>query len=71
MKTPGEGELLQGARAFEPGALAEIYDRYSPGLYAYAMRLTGDLPGEQLGYATCPADEQNTSVVTVTGMLFA
>ncbi len=23
-------------------ALAEIYDRYSPGLYAYAMRLLGD-----------------------------
>ena len=31
----------------------------------------GGRPGEQWGYATCPADEQDTSVVTVTGMLFA
>jgi hypothetical protein len=35
------------------------------------MQLVGDKPGEQWGYATCPADEQDTSVVTVTGMLFA
>ena len=34
------------------------------------MRLIGDIPGEQLGYATCPADDQDTSFVTVTGMLF-
>jgi AmmeMemoRadiSam system protein B len=36
-----------------------------------AMQLVGDQPGEQWGYATCPADEKDTSVVTVTGMLFA
>ncbi len=35
------------------------------------MQLVGDKPGEQWGYATCPADEKDTSVVTVTGMLFA
>ena len=28
------------------------------------------LAGEQFGYATCPADEHNTSVVTVAGMIF-
>ncbi len=27
--------------------------------------------GQQIGYATCPADEQNTSVVTVAGLIFA
>ena len=34
------------------------------------MRLLGDIKGEQAGYATCPADEEDTSAVTVTGMLF-
>lgn len=28
------------------------------------------LRGQHIGYATCPADEQNTSVVTVGGMIF-
>jgi RNA polymerase sigma-70 factor (ECF subfamily) len=37
-----EKQLLKGARAFEQGSLAEIYDRYSPGLYRYAIRLLGD-----------------------------
>lgn len=35
------------------------------------MQLVDDKPGEQLGYATCPADDKGASVVTVTGMLFA
>lgn len=35
-----------------------------------AMQLLGDLPGEQWGYATCPADDNDTSAVTVTGMMF-
>jgi AmmeMemoRadiSam system protein B len=35
------------------------------------MQLLGDLPGEQWGYAVCPADDNDTSVVTVTGMMFA
>jgi AmmeMemoRadiSam system protein B len=34
------------------------------------MSLIGQQKGEQWGYATCPADENDTSVVTVTGMLF-
>lgn len=34
--------LLQRAYTFNEQALAEIYDRYSPGLYRYAMRLLGD-----------------------------
>lgn len=39
MKT--ETELLRLARQYDMGALAEVYDRYSPGLYRYAMRLLG------------------------------
>jgi len=34
--------LLKGAGVFDRGSLAEIYDRYSPGLYRYAIRLLGD-----------------------------
>lgn len=34
--------LLAGARRYEAQVLAEIYDRYSPGLYRYSMRLLGD-----------------------------
>lgn len=37
-----ESRLLQGARSFNSDCLAEIYDRYSPELYAYAWRLLGD-----------------------------
>jgi RNA polymerase sigma-70 factor (ECF subfamily) len=37
-----EATLLVRARQFDEQALAEVYDRYSPPLYAYAMRLTGD-----------------------------
>ena len=36
-----ESDLLQRARKFDQKALAEIYDRFSPGLYRYAMRLLG------------------------------
>ena len=42
MNNQSEVELLNGARAFDMHSLAAIYDRYSPGLYAYAMRLLGD-----------------------------
>jgi RNA polymerase sigma-70 factor (ECF subfamily) len=38
-----EQELLRLASQLETAALAEIYDRYSPGLYRYAMRLIGDV----------------------------
>lgn len=37
-----ESRLLQGAQSFDSDCLAEIYDRYSPELYAYAWRLLGD-----------------------------
>lgn len=37
-----EKSLLEGAHRFEEKALAEIYDRFSPGVYRYAMRLLGD-----------------------------
>jgi RNA polymerase sigma-70 factor (ECF subfamily) len=33
---------LQGAQKMDRSALAEIYDRYSLGIYSYAMRLLGD-----------------------------
>lgn len=42
MNKSEEQRLLQRARMMEPEALAFIYDCYSPGLYAYAMRLMGD-----------------------------
>ncbi|MEZ4580804.1 MAG: hypothetical protein R3A10_03965 [Caldilineaceae bacterium] len=32
---------------------------------------TTPLRGEQFGYATCPADDANTSVVTVCGLVFS
>jgi RNA polymerase sigma-70 factor (ECF subfamily) len=35
-------QLLERARQFDQQALAEIYDRFSPAIYAYAMRLSGD-----------------------------
>ena len=37
-----EQELLQLASQLDEQALAEIYDRYSPVLYRYAMRLLND-----------------------------
>jgi RNA polymerase sigma-70 factor (ECF subfamily) len=38
-----EDSLLQGAKKLDRSALAEIYDRYSTGIYTYAMRLLGDV----------------------------
>ena len=37
-----EKSLLQRAQQYDLDALAQIYDKYSPGLYRYAMRLVGD-----------------------------
>jgi len=37
-----EQSLLQRAQHYDLDALAQIYDKYSPGLYRYAMRLVGD-----------------------------
>ncbi len=42
MNMRSEMDLLNGAKVFDMQSLAEIYDLYSPGLYAYAMRLLGD-----------------------------
>jgi RNA polymerase sigma-70 factor, ECF subfamily len=38
-----ETALLRRARQFDEQALAEIYDTLSPMIYAYAMRLLGDV----------------------------
>jgi RNA polymerase sigma-70 factor (ECF subfamily) len=37
-----EKRLLEGARRFDLDCLAAIYDRYSDGLYGYAVRLLGN-----------------------------
>jgi RNA polymerase sigma-70 factor (ECF subfamily) len=37
-----ENELIERARCFDLTALAEIYDRYSPGIYRYALHLLGN-----------------------------
>ena len=42
MNKPEEQRLLSGARQFDTDILTEIYDRYSTGLFSYAMRLLGD-----------------------------
>ncbi|MBP1692745.1 MAG: polymerase sigma-70 factor, subfamily [Chloroflexi bacterium] len=34
--------LITRAKRFDSQALAEIYDRFSPGIYRYALRLLGD-----------------------------
>jgi RNA polymerase sigma-70 factor (ECF subfamily) len=41
--TNAEQDLLEGAGAFDEAALSEIYARYSPELYRYAIRLLGDV----------------------------
>lgn len=40
--TSPEQISLDRAKRFDLDALAAIYDRYSPGIYRYALRLTGD-----------------------------
>jgi RNA polymerase sigma-70 factor, ECF subfamily len=37
-----EKDLIERARKFDQEGLAEIYDRYSPGIYRYAVRLLGN-----------------------------
>ena len=39
---PVERDLLSRARDLNRAALSEVYDRYSPALYRYAVRLLGD-----------------------------
>ncbi len=42
MNASDERQLLAGARQLDANSLAAVYDRYSPAIYAYAMRLLGD-----------------------------
>jgi RNA polymerase sigma-70 factor, ECF subfamily len=42
MISSNEQDLITGARIFDLDALGAIYDRYSPGLFRYAMHLLGD-----------------------------
>ena len=42
MNVPDERDLLAGARRMDADSLAAVYDRYSPAIYSYAMRLLGD-----------------------------
>lgn len=42
MDQHNETDLLNGAREFNAGILAEIYDLYNPGIFAYAYRLLGE-----------------------------
>ncbi|MBN2083607.1 MAG: sigma-70 family RNA polymerase sigma factor [Anaerolineales bacterium] len=42
MENPKERILLGKLREFDTAALETVYDRYSPGLYAYACRVLGD-----------------------------
>ena len=42
MNDSDERHLLAGARQLDAKSLAAVYDRYSPAIYAYAMRLLGD-----------------------------
>lgn len=37
-----EGSLLERAKAYDPQALAELYDRYAPKMYGYIYRRVGD-----------------------------
>jgi RNA polymerase sigma-70 factor (ECF subfamily) len=39
---PPDTELLELARKFDPQALAQIYDNFSPGLYRYSIRRLSD-----------------------------
>lgn len=42
MNHRSEIDLLQGAKNLDPEILAEVYDMYSPAIYAYAFRILGD-----------------------------
>jgi len=42
MSSSSEQDLLSGARSYHLPSLGAIYDRYSPAIYRYALRLLGD-----------------------------
>lgn len=47
MNKTEEQQLLEGARRYDHVTLAQIYDRYSPGLFSYAIRLIGDVQNSE------------------------
>ncbi|HNB53652.1 MAG TPA: MEMO1 family protein, partial [Anaerolineales bacterium] len=49
---------------YEPNNVCGTFPAY------LALRMMGDVKGEQVGYAQCPADEQGTSIVSVGGVVF-
>jgi AmmeMemoRadiSam system protein B len=55
-------------------AIRRVQDRNNvcglPPIYL-AMRLLGSVRGERIAYEHCPADEQNTSTVSVCGVVFS
>lgn len=42
MRNNQDQAILERAKRFDPQALGEIFDRFSPGIYRYAFRLLGD-----------------------------
>jgi hypothetical protein len=55
------------------GAIRRVRDRNNVCGVApiyLTLRALGNVQGERIGYAICPADDQNTSVVTITGVMF-
>ncbi|MBW7884981.1 MAG: AmmeMemoRadiSam system protein B [Caldilineaceae bacterium] len=72
-----DGELIAAMRSGDGDlffdAISRIRDRNNVCGVApiyLTMKTLGACRGEQAGYAVCPADTANTSVVTVTGMFF-
>jgi len=72
-----DDELIAAMRAGDAsgffGAVRRVENRYNVCGVApiyLTLRLLGQSRGESAGYAICPADEHNTSVVTVAGMMF-
>ncbi|GAB4579910.1 MAG: hypothetical protein Fur0022_26490 [Anaerolineales bacterium] len=49
---------------YEPNNICGTFPAY------LALRMMGDVKGEQVGYAQCPADEAGTSIVSVGGVVF-
>ena len=72
-----DDELIAAMRDGDAGAffssIRRVHDRNNVCGVApiyLTLRLLGESRGTQAGYAVCPADDEDTSVVTVTGMLF-
>jgi RNA polymerase sigma-70 factor (ECF subfamily) len=42
MKSKPDQAILERTRRFDPQAIEEVFDTYSPGIYRYAYRLLGD-----------------------------